>query len=60
MTMLKDIDIDSTLRDDMVDVDSFVLQVSADSRNRLCHSRVVFVLGLREQRRDEDDMVCVD
>jgi len=59
VAVLKDIHIDGALRDDMVDVNLFRLAIASTSGNGLCHSGVKIVLSLRQQRRDEDDVIGV-
>lgn len=58
MAVLKDIDIDGALCDNMVDMNPLFLTVAATSGYGLCQGGIIVVLGLCEERRDEDDVVC--
>lgn len=58
--MLQDINVDGALCDNVVDMDGLIMPVAATSSDCLGHGRVVFVLHFREERCEEDDVICVD
>ena len=57
MAVLKDVNIDSTLRQDMVDVDFLLLSVSTTTSNGLDYSRIVLILALRQQWGHKNNMI---
>lgn len=59
MPVLHNIHVDGALRDEVVNVDLFLLAVSTRPSDGLFHGSVVFVSTFDEDGRKEDDVVRV-
>lgn len=60
MAVFQNIHVNGTLRDNVVDMNSLLLAISATSCNCLDYCRVVLILRFGQERRDEQHMICVD